>query len=72
VPGLVILPKEMFAGERSVSSKILVGLEIVFWCREEWSSIKPKAGSPESSGIVKVFERDMVVRECIWSNKTVL
>jgi hypothetical protein len=35
VLGVVILPKEMFAGERSVLSKILVGLKIAFWCREE-------------------------------------
>jgi hypothetical protein len=34
-PGVVILPKEMFAGERSILSKILIRLEIAFWCREE-------------------------------------
>ena len=60
VPGVVIPPSEMLAGDMSEPSKKVVGLEVVFCAKEEGLPIELKSVDPEISAILSIFENDIV------------
>lgn len=59
VPGVIMFPGKMLAGERRQPPKKFVGLEVVLWEREEQLSIKPRSRGPGTSGILSMFENDI-------------
>jgi len=66
VPGVVIPPREMLAGERREPSKKVVGLEVVFREREGRFPIEPMSKGPGISGMSSIFVKDIVAHGCIW------
>jgi hypothetical protein len=69
VPGVVIPPSEMFAGDMRDPSKKVVGLEVAFWEKEERFPIEPMSGCPETSAILSIFENVIVWSGCMGLKK---
>jgi hypothetical protein len=69
VPGVVIPPSEMLAGDMSELSKKVVGLKAVFWEKEEGFPIELKSGGPETLVILSILENVIIGSGCIGLKK---